>query len=400
MFLNIIKTHIKAVTCVFLIFCLSLFTLSGCSGKDDPVVQVEDYNVSADTYAVLLTQNILSAQNIIASSSPTMFPSSDLEKTISEGTVEDKPAADWIKEQSVDDAKQIAAINVEFDKLGLTFSEEENNKINDYTEKTYEQLEKQGISKLGVTKEAFQQWIEYKAKSGKISEEYFGEGKSRDISNETADEYTKSHGLKYKIITIDKPLSEKDESSAKLLKNEGVASFKALVDKYMSQIANKKSIDEINAAYNKASEQPESALEYTFQYDEDRLGESLDFAEKQFVVDIKPGSPVTLKEDDAAYYIIQRFDIDQESVEKQREVSKKILKLIANDDLLKELVDKYDIKVNQGAVDSHNPVEQAKILSELWKDNAQSQKDQNQEQNEDEGQDQNQDQGQISEQAE
>lgn len=402
MFLNIIKTHIKAVTCVFLIFCLSLFTLSGCSGKDDPVVQVEDYKVSAGLYSLILANNIPAAQNIINYSSQTMSPSSDLEKTISEGKIEDKPAVDWVKEQSVDKAKQIAAVNVEFDKLGLTLSEEENNQINDSVEKIYEQAEKQGISKLGITKEAFQQLLEYKVKFQKVKEEYFGEGKSRAISNETADEYTKSHGLKYKIVTIDKPLSEKDESSAKLLKNEGVASFKALVDKYMSQIANKKSIDEINAAYNKASEQPESALEYTFRYDEDRLGESLDFAEKQFVVDIKPGSPVTLKEDDAAYYIIQRFDIDQESVEKQREMSKAILSQIAQDDLLKELVDKYDIKVNQGAVDSHNPVEQAKILSELIKNNAQSQQDQNQEQNEDEdqGQDQNQDQGQSSKQSE
>ncbi len=383
MFLNIIKTHIKAVTCVFLIFCLSLFTLSGCSSKNDPVVQVEDYKVSSGMYAFILTQHILAAQQI---SSQTMSPSSDPEKIISEGKIEDKPAVDWIKEQSVDAAKQIASINVEFDKLGLTLSEEENNQINDSVEKIYEQAEKQGYSKLGITKEDWQQIAEINPKVQKVNKEYFEEGKSRAISNEKVDEYTKNHGLKYKVITIDKPLSEKDESSSKLLKNEGVANLKALVDKYMSQIANKKSIDDINAAYNKASEQPEAALEYVFQYDD------LEFAEKEFVTDIKPNTPATLKEDDAAYYIIQRFDIDQESVEKQREVSKKLLLEAAQKDLIDELVNKYDIKVNQGAVDSHDPIEQTKILAEIQKNNTQSQQeqDQNQEQNEDK--DENEDQ--------
>ncbi len=393
MFLNTLKTHIKSVTCVFLIFCLSLFTLSGCSGKNDPVVQVEDYKVSSGMYAFILTQNInLAARYMISFSSQTMSPSSDPEKIISEGKIEDKPAVDWIKEQSVNTAKTIAAIHVEFDKLGLTLSEEENNQINDSVEKMYPTLEKQGYSKLGTTKEDWQQLCEIDVKLSKVNEEYFGEGKSRAISDETVDEYTKSHGLKYKIVTIDKPLSEKDESSSKLLKNEGVANLKSLVDKYMSQIAAKKSIDDINAAYNKASEQPEAALEYVFQYDD------LEFAEKEFVTDIKPNTPATLKEDDASYYIIQRFDIDQESVEKQRELSKKLLLEAAKRDLIDELLNKYDIKINQGAVDSHDPIEQTKIWAEIIKNNAQSQQEQNE--NEDEDQDQNQDQGQSSEQAE
>lgn len=384
MFLNILKTQIKSVTCVFLIFCLSLFTLSGCNSKNDTVVQFEDYQISSSMYTLILTQNISNAQHIIGSSSLTTPPSFDLEKAISEGKIEDKPAVDWIKEQSVDIAKQITAINVEFDKLGLTLSDEDNSEINkykDYVEKAYEQTEKKGISQLGITKEAFQQLIEYQVKFAKISEGYFGEGKSRAISNEQIDEYTKNHGLKYKIVTIDKPLSEKDESSSKLLKNEGVANLKALVDKYMSQIAAKKSIDDINAAYNKASEQPESALEYVFQYDD------MEFVEKEFVTDIKPNAPAILKEDDTAYYIIQRFDVDQESVEKQREMSKKLLLELAKEDLVNELVNKYDIKVNQGAVDSHDPIEQAKIMSELMKNNAQSQQEQNED--EDENEDQN-----------
>lgn len=393
MIFNIVKTHIKAVTCVFLIFCLSLFTLSGCSGKDDPVVQVEDYKVSASLYALLLTEKIQTAQYAVSSSSPNLALSSDLEKTISEGTIEDKPAADWVKEQSVELAKQIAVINAEFDKLGLSLSDEDNNQINSYVEKTYEGLEKKGVSKLGITKEAFQQIAETQVKSGKMHEEFFGEGKSKAISKEKIDEYTKNHGLKYKIITIDKPLSEKDESVSKLLKNEGVADLKALVDKYMSQIAAKKSIDDINAAYNKASGQPESALEFTFQFDD------MDFAEKEFVVDAKPNAPAILKEDDSAYYIIQRFDVDQESIEKQREMSKSLLLQLATKDLLDELINKYDVKVNQGAVDSHNPVEQAKLVSEFMKNNAQSQQ---QDQNEDENQEenQNQNQSQSSEKAE
>ena len=115
----------------------------------------------------------------------------------------------------------------------------------------------------------------------------------------------------------------------------------------------------------------------------------MEFAEKDLIADIKPNSPATLKEDEYGYYIIQRVDIDQESIEKQREMSKSVLMSKAAAELLNEIVDKYDIKENQEAIDSHDPIAQAKLISEnLPKNNSQQQQQQQkQDQTEEEQQD-------------
>lgn len=362
MFSSILKSHIKTMTCVFFVFCLSLFALSGCDHKGEAVAQYENYKMEAGEYKYILIQQIFAAQSELITSLDATSNPSDLSQMISEGKIEDKPAADYIKEQTTKIAKIILATRVECDKLELNLSEEDKNKIKESVEKSYDQLDKSySFSKLGVTKEAAIQFAEDYQKVNLLSSEYFGEGKSKSISNEKADEYTKNHGLKYKIISIAKPLTENDESVAKVLKNEGVQDVKTLVDKYMSQIAANKSIDDINAAYNKASEKQDSALEYTFQYDD------IDFEEKEFVLSIKPNSPATLKEDDDAYYIIQRFDVDQESIEKERSTSQSILLSKSAEEFFNELSEKYDIKLNQTAIDSHNPADMASVIQSALK---------------------------------
>ncbi len=354
MFASILKSHIKIATCIFLVFCLSLFTLSGCDHKGEAVAQYENYKMEAGEYNYILVQQIYNAQSQLATSSDSQ--STDLAQTISEGKIDNKPAAEYVKEQATKISKVILATRVECDKLGISLSDDDKNKIKENVEKSYDQLDKvYNVSKLGITKEATIQFFEDYQRVNLLSNEHFGDGKSQSIPDEQVDEYTKNHGLKYKIVPIFKPVTANDESVAKVLKNEGVKDIKALVDKYMSQIAANKSIDDINAAYNKASEKKESALDYTFQYDDQ------DFEEKEFVLSIKPNSPATLKEDEFAYYIIQRLDVDQESIEKERNTSRSILLGQAAEKFFIELSEKYDIKINQAAIDSHDPADFALV---------------------------------------
>lgn len=359
MFPTILKSRIKIMTCFCLVFCLSIFTLSGCDHKKEAVAQYENYKMEAEEYNVILIQKFLEAQSQIVNSLDPTSQTSDPSKMISEGKIEDKPAVDYIKEQATEAAKLILVVRAECDKLGISLPEEDKNNIKDSVEQVYDQIDKTyDASKLGISKESLIQFEEDRQKSTLLFNEYFGEGKSKAISNEQADEYTKNHGVKYKIVPIYKLLTENDESVAKVLKNEGVKDIKALVDKYMSQIAANKSIDDINSAYNKAFEQSEAALEYTFQYDD------IDFEEKELVLSIKPNSPATLKEDDDAYYIIQRFGVDQETIEKQRDFSKYILTSKAIKEYFDDLIEKSDIKVNQNAIDSHNPVDVASAFQQ------------------------------------
>ena len=359
MFSNILKSRIKVMTCFCLTFCLSLFALSGCDHKGEAVAQYDNYKMEAGEYNVILIQEIFDAQSQLVTSFGATSQPSDPSKMISEGTIEDKPAIDYIKEQSTKWIKILLFARAECDKLGISLSEEEENTIKDSIEKSYDQIDKlYNVSKFGISKESFIQFEEDSKRLNLLCGELFGEGKSKAIPNEEIDKYTKEHGVKYKVVSIDKPLTENDESVAKTLKNEGVQNIKALVDKYMSQIAANKSIDDINAAYNKASEKPEAALEYTFQYDDQ------DFEEKELVLSIKSNSPATLKEDDDAYYIIQRFDVDKESIEKERNSSRSILTSKAVKEYFDDIVEKSDIKINQSAIDSHNPVDMASALQQ------------------------------------
>lgn len=357
MFANILKSHVKIVTCIFLVFCLSLFTLSGCDHKGEAVAQYENYKMEASEYNYILVQQIYNAPAQLTTSLDSQAQSSNLSQMISEGQIDNKPAAEYLKEQATKISKVILATRIECDKLGINLSDDDKNKIKENVEKSYDQLDKAyNVSKLGITKESTIQFYEDYQRVNLLSNEHFGDGKSQSIPDEQVDEYTKNHGLKYKIVPIFKPATANDESVAKVLKNEDVKDVKALVDKYMSQIAANKSIDDINAAYNKASEEKESALDYTFQYDDQ------DFEEKEFVLSIKPNSPATLKEDELAYYIIQRLEVDQETIEKERNTSRSVLLGQSAEKFFIELSEKYDIKVNQAAIDSHDPVDLAVVL--------------------------------------
>ena len=358
MFLNKLGFFVKKAVCCVLAPCLVAFSFSGCSSSGTFALKCGEHEINSEEFLYIVTNTILSAPSKIDASSR-----QDLEKLISEGSIEGKSAVDWIKEQAIKSAKNFLAARKECKELGKEVPEDYKKNVQSSIDESYDEY---GFSDLQITKEAIQQHMEDYKMVQLVSEEYFGEGKTKYVDDERADEYSKEHGLKYKMVKLNKLLDSPNigEEFKKALKNEGVSSVKELAAKYMDQIAKGKTIDDINAAFNKlfGMDPPQNSEQnFVYRYDDE---ESSEFPEKQFVVELDPGAAPVLREDEGAYYIIQRFEIDQAAVEKLRGQSRNLLSANEFKSFMDEQAGKCEITVNKEVVDKVDIPAQAKLIAE------------------------------------
>ena len=387
MFLNKLGFSVKKALCCALAPCFVAFSFSGCSAGGNFALKCGEHEINSEEFLYIVTTNILNASSKVDVSQMDESSRTDLEKLISEGSIEGQSAVDWIKEQSIKSAKNFLVARKECKTLGKEIPEDYKQNVQSSIDENYDEY---GFGDLNITKEALQQHMEDLKLAQIMSEEYFGEGKSKYVDDERADEYSKEHGLKYKIVELSKLLDSPNigEEFTKALKNEGVSNVKELAAKYMDQIAKGKTIDEIDAAFNKlfGMEQPQNPEQnFAFGYDDADDKES---PEKQFVVELSPGAAPVLKEDENAYYIVQRFELDQPTIENLRGKSRNLISANEFKNFMDEQAEKCEIKVNKDVVDKVDIIAQAKLVSDGLKkmqENRMKKMSQNQEDLEGEG---------------
>ncbi len=363
MFLNKLGFFVKKAVCCVLAPCFVACAFSGCSGNGNFALKCGEHEINSEEFLYIVTNTILGAPSKIDASQMEESSRSDLEKLISEGSIEGQPAVDWVKEQAIKSAKNFLAARKECKSLGKEVPEDYKTNVQSSIEESYDEY---GFNDLQITKEAIQQYMEDYKMVQLLSEEYFAEGKPKYVDDERADEHSKEHGLKYKMVELNKLLDSPNigEEFTKALKNEGVSNVKELAAKYMDQIAKGKTIDDIDAAFNKllGMNQPQNPEQnFVYRYDDE---ESSEFPEKQFVVELDPGSAPVLREDEGAYYIVQRFEIDQTAIEKLRGQSRNLLSANEFKSFMDEQTEKCEITVNKEVVDKVDIIAQAKLIAE------------------------------------
>ncbi|MDE5600630.1 MAG: hypothetical protein K2I60_03335 [Oscillospiraceae bacterium] len=366
-------TNLKAIFTMLLAFCIIVCAFGGCSSQIDWIFKSGDYTLGSGEYLYIMMEEMYNAQSKagITYNSDTIVKNEDVMKK----TIDGKLASDWVKDNSIKQAKALLVSRIEFDNLNLSLSNEEQSEINSNVDKYYTSLEKYyDAPNIGISKDSFVKYMEDNAKKSKVSDEYFGEGKSMQIKDDKKDEYSKTHGAKYKVIEISKDVDSKKADSAEgeeeislIYKNEGVSTAKELADKYLNDIKNGKSLDDVNAAFEKALKQDDeddeeededdTALDDQFCYDDDDKLE-----EKDAIFEAQINGDAVLKEGEKAYFIVQRYDIDEKTLESQRTTSETKVKEEEEEKLFDDILNKLGYEQNDRAIEKYDIMKQAVLI--------------------------------------
>ena len=124
MFLNKLGFFIKKAVCCVLAPCFVACAFSGCSGNGNFALKCGEHEINSEEFLYIVTNTILGAPSKIDASQMEASSRSDLEKLISEGSIEGQPAVDWVKEQAIKSAKNFLAARKECKSLGKEVPED------------------------------------------------------------------------------------------------------------------------------------------------------------------------------------------------------------------------------------------------------------------------------------
>lgn len=163
------------------------------------------------------------------------FQSEGITSNYLDQKVDGKDMNDYISEQALKQSKEYAAINAQFDDLGLKLDEETvksiNSNINDAWDSYKDTYEKQGISKDSV-----KNIQKTSAKRQQIFDYFYAKDGKEAVSDEDLTKYVEENYLRYKLLSIPKAsASATDESSESEDSSSTVDENKEVFEKYLKK---------------------------------------------------------------------------------------------------------------------------------------------------------------------
>lgn len=359
-----------------------------CKPEDGWVVRCGNQNISEGEYVIMLNRKLVEARSKLFGSDQMGFEQEKLDyKKLEQGHIgkESKKTFDWVRDEVKDMAEKFLLVRKNFDEKGYGSNPEfelmvdKNLPDEEDWDNVYANLEgKMRMSASGISKKALFKFVtDDILKNSFVLGETFGEGKPRDFSGEIPD-FIKNNFIKYKIVSVMKNDSYpgyKDQSDpngeSKLEKLEGVKTSSELVEKYMEDLKNgKRTLDEIGSSYNenfgglgKKAEVPTNVL---YAHESEFAREFVPPGVKELVSEVEPNGVATLKEDAAAYHIIQRYDLSDEDFENKSNLARRILVEIKTNEYFDELKARYPepIEFNEKLMKKYSVAKQAKKFVE------------------------------------
>ncbi|MCM1328979.1 MAG: hypothetical protein NC253_06000 [Ruminococcus sp.] len=160
-------------------------------------------------------------------------------------TIEDKPAREWIKEKTVEGMREYAAVEKKFDELGLSFENNEEDKLNIVVDQMWEYFGEY-YEELGVSRASYYAVGLNSDKRTAIFNHYYGEGGEKAVSDSDITAYLTENNARIKYFTM--PLKD---GEGNLLKSDGKAELKAMAEGYIEKMkSGEATFEEIQKEYN------------------------------------------------------------------------------------------------------------------------------------------------------
>ena len=326
-----------------------LFGMTGCYGDTTWVMETETDTVPAGVYLTYMIGAYSEAQDSI-----------DSTQDMWEQSIDGVSVEQWIINEAVSRSKEYIAVNLLFDELGMTLSEEDNesikNQANNYWTNNQEFYEKNGISFASVKK-----LTENTYKTNLIFDYYYDEGGPEEVSEGTLKEYFYDNYAKIKYMTFlkqdpetgedksDEDLKEEVESYiTKLNKGED---FDSIIDAYIPVIWEQMGIT------NTYTPDTSDANRNVTLLNKNNTGTYMDHFIETTFEQTQYGVPYTDYEGETYAYLAIRYDLtaDEELFEENRS---SLLREVCADSFeqkLDEAVSGIVITTNESAVNRYSP---------------------------------------------
>lgn len=374
------------------------FSATGCSSTTDWVMKTDKYTIGAGQYLYYITDKTSTAQTKLDDKSSSGSGSSESSKDFFKKEIDGKKVSDWIEDEALKESKNMLGASIEFDNLGLSFTDDENSKNDKNAKQNYYYNDQYDYySEVGIGEDSYRDTVIEKAKYDKVFDAYYGANGKEAVSDEDKDAYTKEHGANYKLIQIDK----NDDTNSSSSSSEGAESSESgsgssssdssasdsssadnsnnktnaqKVEDYKTDIQNGKSIDDINTEWeNSQGNSSPSALSNKFVFEKDDTQQQV-ILDGVFKTAQADGPPVVV-EDDESYYIIQRYTPDQDTLQKHRDDALKYMKEDEFSQKLAKTADDNGFEKNKGAISKYSPQKQKEFQDKIKSENNQSESD-------------------------
>lgn len=150
----------------------------------------------------------------------------------SDKSIDGKPVRDWINDQATLEMQKYAAVEAKFDELGLTFSDNEPEKVQVYLDSIWdyygEMYENYGISENSVKLITLNS-----EKESLIFNHIYGEGGTKAVSDDELKQYLSDNNARINYMMI-----ELKDKEGNLLKSEGKAEMTAKAEEYIERAKN------------------------------------------------------------------------------------------------------------------------------------------------------------------
>lgn len=359
---------------VFVTSCGCIFLVGGCVPKQEWVLKCGNSVVTSGEYVSLMVSNLMEANKQLSKHNDSNFNF----KVLQNGNVGAKPAFEWVEQETKKSAEQLVLLKNEYEKKGLDNKKENRHFLRQHVERDYdydfaEAQYRLGAKEIGLDKQAFLDGAVNDGKSYSVFVSEFGVGNKRHIDDERFDEFTRQNFIKFKIVRILKNIESPEycevndsKPGSKLEKKAGVKTPKELVDKYMNEIKEGRTIDDINNEHNEflgvAKTEPKFNVVYKFtteKYPDEIFSAEL----KALISEVEPKAGPVLKENEKHYFIIQRFDLDDEDVKNDKGKSESILLDQEGSKYIDELKSQNKIEVNEKVLRKYRADKQAELIA-------------------------------------
>ena len=149
--------------------------------------------------------------------------------------VEDKNLKDLVAEEAMASVKEYAAINAQFDELGLKLDEDTVKDINSNIADTWSEYQK-SYENQGISKESLKNISRTSAKKEAIFNYFYNKENGKEaVSDDDMTKYVNENYLRYKILSIQKKTAASTDSSSADESSQVEDNSKELYEKYLKK---------------------------------------------------------------------------------------------------------------------------------------------------------------------
>lgn len=378
-------------------------TATSCGSDTKWAVQYDEYEARAGIFLFYQMSAYYEAINNITEENPE-FDTTDT-KALKSATVEDIPIVEWIQDDATEKVKIYLEVLNQFDDLGLSLTDEEQESIDSITE-TYWEYYSEYYIQNGIGEESFKDINTYSYKRNAVFNYYYGEGGTEEVDEQELKDYYEDNNARVKYIclnatdadgnfldddmkemandfvqrankgeTFDDLIAEyqnyadeleaeqgTDTESTGTIESESVSAFKTEEESTTSNSSDDEATigDSNDTGTETTEEENPYPNEYVVVKSEDETSGSPTYNVNQEIFKHDSYGDAFLVEDEDAYYVVVRYDIWERDDLWTGETKNTVLQTLYSDKFDEKMLSEVDdnsVILNEKAYKRYNPLD-------------------------------------------